>query len=372
VRPGGSAGQVGQAIRRPGAQANTLANALRHLLALLLALCALAATRPHYGGTLRVEVRESVETADPPPAPAGFSIAQWEAGHRAVYTADENAPGGRPFLDGIEILMGRPLREQSIDLELGRADLVQLGPNELRRPGVRKTWSSRPIRVVALVFAARVQEAAREALALAVDRAAIHNVLLQRQGEISGALVPHWLSGYAFLFPAAADIARARWLVSQLPTAARSLSLAAEDRDLAGRIALNARDAGLSISLTIMAGNADVRLIELRIGSSDPARALAEVAAALGQPRPQGTHEGAPPHLGQPSPQGVPEGAPPRADSPDALFAAERALLEGYRVAPLFHLPDVYGVGPRVRGGPGITPLGQWQFDNLWLESGRP
>jgi hypothetical protein len=45
--------------------------------------------------------------------------------------------------------------------------------------------------------------------------------------------------------------------------------------------------------------------------------------------------------------------------------------LEGFRVIPLFHLPDVYGVSPRVKGGPGITPLGEWRFENLWLEGGR-
>ena len=40
------------------------------------------------------------------------------------------------------------------------------------------------------------------ALALAGDRSASHAVLFQRQGEISGALLPQWLSGYAFLFSA--------------------------------------------------------------------------------------------------------------------------------------------------------------------------
>ena len=39
---------------------------------------------------------------------------------------------------------------------------------------------------------------------------------------------------------------------------------------------------------------------------------------------------------------------------------------------PLIHLPDVYGVGPRVKGGPGITPLGEWRFENLWLEGATP
>jgi ABC-type oligopeptide transport system substrate-binding subunit len=53
------------------------------------------------------------------------------------------------------------------------------------------------------------------------------------------------------------------------------------------------------------------------------------------------------------------------------MYTAERALLDGFRVIPLFHLPDLYGAGPRVRGGPVVTPLGEWRFDSLWVED-RP
>ncbi|MGA2268183.1 MAG: ABC transporter substrate-binding protein [Bryobacteraceae bacterium] len=329
-------------------------------LSAFMALTSPAATRPHYGGTLRIEIRQSFETPDPPTtghgmaglAPA-FTIARWEGGRRAVYAAGENAPDGRPFLDTVEIEMARPLRDQSIDLELGKTDLVELGPNELRRqPPGRKVWSSAPVRVVALVFSPRVDDARiREALALAVDRAAIHNVLLQRQGEVSGALLPQWLSGYAFLFPAALDVPKARTLVSGIPAAARAISLGVDDpsaRPVAERIALNARDAGLAVSVVPRAAGAEVRLLEARVGSSDPALALAGIAASLGLSE------------------------PPRADSSEALYAIERALLEGFRVIPLFHLPDIYGVNPRVKGGPGITPLGEWRFENLWVEGGQP
>ena len=59
---------------------------------------------------------------------------------------------------------------------------------------------------------------------------------------------------------------------------------------------------------------------------------------------------------------GLPE--PPRAATPEALYAAERGLLEGFRVVPLFHVPDLYAVSPRVKGGPGLTPLGEWRFEN--------
>jgi len=307
-----------------------------------------------------VEIHASIETADPPQlgpgmpdlAP-GFSITRWEAGRRAVYAADENAPGGRPFLDAVEVELARTPRDQAIDLDVGKADLIEIPASEARRqPAGRRTWVSQPVRVVLLLFGARVDDArTREALALAVDRTAIFNVLLQRQGEISGALLPQWLSGYAFAFNAASDSARARGLAASLPAPARSFSIGVEDaalRPIAERIALNARDAGLAVTLVSQTGAADVRLLEMRIAAADPAHALAAIAASLGLP------------------------APVRADSPDALYNAERGLLEGFRVVPLFHLADVYGVAARVRGGPGISPLGEWRLENVWLEGGRP
>ena len=171
---------------------------------------ACAATRPRYGGTLRVEVRQSPESPDPPAfLNAGFTITRWEAGRRAIYDADDAAPGGRPFVDSVEITLGRPLRDQSIDLESGKADVVELGRDELRRnPAGRKVWSSSPVRLLTVVFSPRFEDArVREALALAIDRSNIHSFLLARQGEVSGALLPQWLSGYAFLFPATADLA---------------------------------------------------------------------------------------------------------------------------------------------------------------------
>ena len=336
--------------------------AVRNLAIAALALAAqgFAATRPRYGGTLRVEMRQAIESPDPPDVGPGmpdligaFSVSRWEGGRRTVYTANETAAGGRPFLDAVDIQMGRPVREQAIDLESGKTDLMEVGPAEARRQSAgRRIWLSSPVRVVALVIGSRVDDARiREALSLAVDRAAILNVLLPRQGEISGALLPQWLSGYAFLFPAAADIARARGLVGSTPIAARAFSLGVDDpalRTVADRIAVNARDAGLAVSVVPEGYASDARLVEARIVSSNAARALAGVAAALGLP------------------------TPARADSPEALYNAERALLDGFRVAPLFHLPDVYGVGPRVKGGPGISPMGEWRFENLWLEGGRP
>jgi len=319
-------------------------------LLLLAAFTAGAETRPRYGGVIRVEVHEAIESADPPTVGHGipdlmpaFTITRWEAGRRAVFDANDAAPGGRPFVDSVEVTMGRTLRDQSFDLEAGKADVIELGPTELRRQVAgRKVWSSSPVRVVALIFSPKVDDArVREALALAVDRAAIQGVLFQRQGEASAALLPQWLSGYAFVFSTAVDLPRAR----SLAAGARPLGLTADDpalRPVADRIALNARDAGLTVTV----GGNDVRLVELRVASQDPGRALAAMAASLSLPDPG------------------------RTDTPEALFAAERTLLEGYRVIPLIHLPDVYGAAGRVRGGTGVTSLGEWHFENLWLDGG--
>jgi ABC-type transport system substrate-binding protein len=311
-----------------------------------------AATRPHYGGTLHVEMHRTPPSPESFGIPRGFVLTAWEAGRHAVFTADERAPGGRPFLDSIEIQMGRSLRDQSADLELGKADVVELGPNELRRQAAaRRVWSSSPVRLMVLVFGPRIADArVREALALAVDRAAIHTVLLQRQGDISGALLPQWLTGYAFLFHGVADVVKARAILAGAPASETRFSLVSEDpanRAIADRIALNARDAGLIVTVGLPAANADVRLVEARVGSAEAAYALANVASTLG--------------LNQPLP----------ARNPEEIYAAERALLDGFHVIPLFHLPDVYGSSPRVMGGPVITPLGEFRFDSLWVED-RP
>jgi peptide/nickel transport system substrate-binding protein len=318
------------------------------------------ATRPQYGGTLRVEIREAIETADPPQAGPGiadlgaaFSITRWEGGRSAIYAADDSAPGGRPYLDGIEIQMARPLRDQAIDLELGKADLVELGPNELRRAVAgRRVWRSAPVRLLVLQFGSEaIDPRVREALALSVDRAAIHSVLFQRQGEIAGGLLPQWISGYAFLFGTTPDPARARTLIGPLPAALRALTLSYKDpawRAVADRIAVNARDAGLTITAVPTSPTADLRLVEVRIHSSESWQALVGLAASLGLAE------------------------PPHAESAEALYAAERNLLADFRVIPLLHLPYVYGIGPRVRGGPGITPLGEWRFEKLWLEGAHP
>jgi len=273
-----------------------------------------------------------------------FRLASWEPGKRAVFAANLDYWAGRPYLDAIEIEMGRSSRDQALDLDLNKADVVELAAADARRAtqNGRKTWTSAPVDLLALIFEPAVDGRMREAIALSIDRAAIA-VLLQRQGAPAGALLPQWLSGYAFLFPDARDLERAR-LVAPRGAAPVTISYDPQDpntRAIAERIAVNAQEAGLSIR-PVPAGQAALaRMARARIHSADSGQALAALAAALG----------------------LDPGAPA---SPEALYVSERALLQGYRVVPLFHLPEIYGLGSRVRNWT-ATRWGAWKLDSVWL-----
>jgi ABC-type transport system substrate-binding protein len=287
-----------------------------------------------------------------------FRLAQWES-RRAMLAAYEEYWAGRPFLDAVAIEMGRTAQQQFLDLELGKADLIELGPNDVRRAtqsGAR-IWSSAPVTLMALRFerGRPLAEDAklREALALSIDRAAILNVLLQKRGEAAGGLLPQWLSGYAVLFSTARDAARARQLVTGAPV----LSLASDPSDalarmIADRIAVNAREAGIRLLTATAAGNADLHLVRARISPLAAEQALVRLAASLQLPDLL--------HLSSPA--------------LESLYAGERGLLEEYRVIPLFHLPEIYGASPRVKtwATPGLLRTGEWRLDDLWLDSELP
>jgi ABC-type transport system substrate-binding protein len=260
-----------------------------------------------------------------------FRIAHWEAEKSARLAAHDGYWAGRPFLDAIEIKMGRSLRDQEMDLESGKTDVAEIlvtDGRRLRQKGL--AISSTPFtETLALVFEnPRVPDATREALALSIDRATINNVLLQKQGEPSAALLPRWLSGYSFLFPAARNLARAK----QLAGSAAPLAFAYDKQDamlraVGERIAVNASEAGLVLKSST--GPPDVRLLSLPITSRDSWTSLADVAAMLKLGTPRGGTE----------------------------FEAESALLNGYRIIPLVHLPQMWATSGAVRNWPRLPDV---------------
>ena len=125
---------------------------------------------------------------------------------------------GRPFVDGIDVTLGVPPLRAMFDLQLGKADLIELAPDLVPRAKQSnlRVWSSEPVTLYGLRFddaqAAASDVRLREALSLSLDRGTMASVLLQKQAEPAAALLPQWLSGYAFLFTVDTNLERAKEL----------------------------------------------------------------------------------------------------------------------------------------------------------------
>jgi MarR-like DNA-binding transcriptional regulator SgrR of sgrS sRNA len=298
--------------------------------------------------------------SDSKPSGTGpFHIVDWQPGKKLTLAAEESCWRGRPFLDGVEIEMGRSFRDQMTALELGRADLVEVAPEQSHRVSLEglRLASSLPIELVALVFTRDAkspeEKMLRQALALSVERGSIRSVLLQGAGQPAASILSNWMSGYGFVFPMDADLTRARHAREQVRTIPTwTVAYDASDpvsRLLTERIALNARDAGLSLQPTSQASTApDLRLVRISLASSNPWIALADVAALAGVPA-----------------------AKSKGSSVEDLYAAEQALLATQRLIPLFHLPACYAAAPSLKNW---TPRsdGSWSLADAWLGSGKP
>ena len=291
-----------------------------------------------------------------------FRIADWQPQRNLALIANEDSWSGRPFIDRAEFQFGIPPSQQSIDLELGKTDIAELLPAQTRtapRGGARVTSSS-PVELLALVAANSRNAAAsadpnlRRALSLSIDRGSIVNVLLQHQGERAGSLLPQWISGYAFAFPTATNIDHARQLRAQL-SANPALTLVYDGADsvaaqIAERIAVNARDAGIIVNISPESGSAaaraDFRLVRERIMPSDARESLNVLLSRI-----------------------EPQSAAPKPDldSPEQRYSAERAAVDSGAIIPLAFVPEIYGVSNSVHDW--ISPRwGGWQLADVWLE----
>jgi MarR-like DNA-binding transcriptional regulator SgrR of sgrS sRNA len=303
--------------------------------------------------------RNAIVKRNPDNTPSGtgpFQVVDWQPGKKLALGAEENCWRGRPFLDAIEIEMGESFRDQMTALELGKADLVEVAPEQTHRVSQegRRVASSTPIELLALLFSRDVaspeEKLLREALAFSVERGSIRNVLLQGAGQPAAGILPNWMSGYGFLFPTDANLPRARQAREQVHTIPTwSIGYDGSDplaRLLTERIALNAKDAGLSLQPT-SAATADLRLVRIPLASPDPWIALANVAALAGTPAGK-------------------EGA-----SVEDLYAREVAMLATERMIPLFHLPVSYAASATLKDL-ALRSDGSWALADAWLEIGKP
>jgi ABC-type transport system substrate-binding protein len=307
-----------------------------------------------------------------------FTLNEWAPGGapgRAIFLAHTNCWAGRPFVDRIEVSLGVEPQRIEADLEFGLADVADLDPSELRRAAQRgaRTWSSKPVELLALVFDSQrpaVQDARlREAIAFNVDRNALASVVLQRQAVAAGGLLPQWISGYEFLFPIAVDTGRALSLAQSVASARAAGSPApaplllvydasdAEARAVAERVAVNLRDAGIAMQAVAegpepsrgaaaAGAPSDVRLVRVRITSPEPRAALLQAFEALGI-------------------TDVP-GPNPADAGPEALYSAERSALAEGRVIPLVHEMESCGLSATLRDWMAMDS-GEWRLDDVWL-----
>ena len=205
--------------------------------------------------------------------------------------ANDNCWQGRPFLDGIEISVHRAIRDQWLDLSVGRADLVEIPADQLRLAREQRLTvvASPPVTLLALQVAdsgVLGNPNLRAAIALAIDRGALSNVIFQKQGEVTASLLPDALTGYSFLFPTVRDLNKARELRGGL--APPPLTLAVEGDGAmqlaAQRIALNLREAGFNVQMGgAVSGHApDLVLRQLPLETTQPAAGLEFAAPGSG------------------------------------------------------------------------------------------
>lgn len=271
-------------------------------------------------------------------------------------SANEDSWSGRPFVDAVEIYGNRSMREQWPDFSIGKADLVEVPPEVLRQAQQERIpvlVAPRPTELLAISISDQqiTNPHLRQSIALALDRVALFNVIFQKQGEVTASLLPNALSGYAFLFPTAANSSRSRELRGgqsiplrlSVDTSNTALQLSAE------RLALNLREAGWNVRVVPMSANpnAELSLRMLHVEAADPAAALRETMQDFGAALPE---------------NGGSEAA--------SLYAAERNFLQSHIVVPLLYLPRAYGVSARVHNLR-LSPDGSPRLADVWLEDIR-
>jgi peptide/nickel transport system substrate-binding protein len=279
-----------------------------------------------------------------------------------VFVANESCWAGRPFVDKIALTTGVDIEQQTNAVAFSQDDVVEIPASQVRRAAQRgvRIVSSDPIELFALVFdssRASVQDVRlRQAISLAIDRGSIADVILQKQGVAAGGLLPNWISGYSHLFPVLFNVPRAKDLLADSGREhSRSAPLVlvydsgdAEALAIADRVAVNLREVGIMIQVSGQSAEgktksaaADVRLARHHIVGPDPAAALSDLLPSLGE-------------------------IAANLETPEQVYEAERAPVDAFRVIPLVHVTESYGLSPEVRDW--MAPRwGGWNLGDVWL-----
>lgn len=304
-----------------------------------------------------------------------YKVAQWQAGDHALFTANDDYWGGRPYPDAIDIQMGANLHDHLLERSLGRDHAAELSIDQIHalEQTSQNVVLSRPSELLVIVFLQSERDNAgnrhkpvdshiREALSYALNRPAISNVLLQRKAVPATALLPQWLTGYEFMFADKSNPDQASKLRAEAGSVP-PVTLAYDFSDpvsktVAERIAVDAREAGIivqpygesriSTKTGRRASNAAAVLLRIPLSALDPSAALAGIADDLDL---------------------APEvrSAIFSASRPDELLIAERKALENFWIIPVAHLTQVLWLNNTVHNWQQL-PDGIWKLDQMWVE----
>jgi hypothetical protein len=217
---------------------------------------------------------------------------------------------------------------------VGRTDVVEVPAEQLRLAREQRLTvvSSPPVTLLALQIADSGilgNPNLRAAIALAIDRSALSNVIFQKQGEVTASLLPNALTGYAFLFPTGRDLNKAHELRGGITPPPLTMTVEGDGamQLAAQRIALNLHEAGFNVQV-IGAGSGhrpDLVLRLLPLESSEPPAALESILRAAGQSALVGEQSLA------------------------STLKAEREVFTRNTLIPLLYLPQATAASSRVR-----------------------
>jgi ABC-type transport system substrate-binding protein len=192
----------------------------------------------------------------------------------------------------------------------------------------------------------------RQAVAAAIDRSTLLNVIFQKQGEAASAILPNWMTGYDFMFPAAQNLALARDLRGQSKQAS-TITIAYEPADatqqlVADRVALNARDAGIAMQSAARGKTqTDFDLLRISLSSPNPSIALHQITAWF-----------------------LPGDTETVSDDLTTLFKDESELLSSGKVIPLLYVPKGIAASQRVHNW-SVDWDGTPAIAQFWVEDRR-
>jgi ABC-type transport system substrate-binding protein len=283
-----------------------------------------------------------------------YMVNTFERGSRLLLEKNTHYWGAAPYLDRIEVRVATNGATTFVPARSG-FDVLQLTLEQARNMNAQAAVrSGMPTDLYVLVWSQKnlVDERLRNAMAQAVERNSLAAMFAKENAKPAYSYLPQDVSGYAFLFQPSVDIAAARSLVNDSGRKAPlPLVYAANDavaRAIAERVAVNARDAGMTLQPygdrdpeTALNSTASMAIIRLSVQSESPAVALYDIAERLD----------------------LDVNTVINADGAEQLLEAERGVLSDTRSLPLLLVPSYTWIGSRVRD---VSDGASWQLDFAW------